>query len=108
MLVFVVVLQLLAHYIVNRDARRLASVLLLFSFELPTLLFVLSRLFRWTRRRGISGVWFVVMGIFLAAAVGSSWGALFHAVSQAFPGLGLRAFTTPPFPLSRDVLYGLT
>lgn len=108
MLVFVVVLQLLAHYIVNRDAGRLASVLLLFAFELPTLLFALSRLFRWTRQRGISGVWFVVMGIFLAAAIGSSWGGLFHAVSQLFPELGLRAFSTPPFPLSRDVLYGLT
>jgi hypothetical protein len=49
-LVFVVLLQLVVQYVVNRDLGRLTSVLLLFALELPCLLFALTKLFRWTRQ----------------------------------------------------------
>jgi signal transduction histidine kinase len=107
-LVFVVLLQVLVQYIANRDAARLGSVLLLFAFELPSLLFALTALFRWTRSAGLSWLLFVAMGIALAAAIGSAWGFAFFVLSERFPELGLRAFSSPPISMSRVVLYGLT
>lgn len=107
-IVFVVVLQVVVQYIANRDAGRMASVLLLFALELPALLVALSALFRWTRRRGISWLLFVAMGIVLAAAIGSSAGAIFFLTSERFPELGLRPFSSPPIYLTRVVFYGLT
>ncbi|HKU38733.1 MAG TPA: histidine kinase, partial [Polyangiales bacterium] len=89
-------------------AGRLGSVLLLFAFELPTLLFALSALFRWTRKRGHSWLLFVVLGILLAAAIGSLWGFLFFHLSELFPELGLRTFSTRPMSESRVMMYGLT
>jgi signal transduction histidine kinase len=106
-LVLVVVLQLLAQYITSRDSGRFWSVLAWFAFELTSLLFALSALFRWTRSRGMRWGAFVCLGMLLAAAIGGSWGFLFHVVSQTWPELGLRAFTTPS-SLIRLVLYGLT
>lgn len=107
-IVFVVLLQVLVQYIANRDAARLGSVLLLFAVELPALLIALSALFRWTRRAGISWLLFVAMGIVLAAAIGSATGYVFFLVSEQFPSLGLRPFSSPPIYMSRVVLYGLT
>jgi LytS/YehU family sensor histidine kinase len=43
----------------------------------------------------------------MAAAIGSAWGLIFHSVSQAFPQLGLHAFSNQPISLMRVVLYGL-
>jgi signal transduction histidine kinase len=106
-LVFVVVLQVLVAYIGNRDAVRLISVLLLFGVELPSLLIGLSALYRWTRRNGISWLVFVALGIVLAAAVGSAVGALFFLVTEQFPALNLRPFTSPPVHMSRVVLWSL-
>jgi hypothetical protein len=107
-LLAVVLLQVLAQYITSRDAGRLVSVLTLFALELPTLLVALSALFRWTRRRGLRWEYFVALGMLLAAAVGSAWGAVFYALSQAYPELGLRVFTSLPISLMRVALYGLT
>jgi signal transduction histidine kinase len=106
-IVFVVVLQVLVQYIANRDAGRFGSVLVLFAVELPALLLALSALFRWTRRAGISWLLFVAMGIVLAAAIGSSAGAAFFWVSEQFPQLGLRPFSSQPIHMSRVVFYGL-
>lgn len=106
-IVFVVVLQVVVQYISNRDAGRLGSVLLFFGFELPTLLVALSALFKWTRREGISWLVFVAMGIALAAAIGGSTGCLFYLISERFPELGLRPFSSPPIHMSRVVFYGL-
>jgi signal transduction histidine kinase len=106
-LVLVVMLQLLAQYITSRDTVRFWSVLVWFAFELTSLLFALSALFRWTRSRSLRWGFFVGLGMLLAAAIGSAWGFAFHALSQALPQLGLRAFTTPS-TLTRIVLYGLT
>lgn len=106
-IVFVVLLQVVVQFISNRDAARLGSVLLLFAFELPSLLIALSTLFRWTRHRGISWLVFVAMGIVLAGAVGSIWGAIFFTVADTFPQLGLKPFSSPPIHMSRVVFYGL-
>jgi sensor histidine kinase YesM len=106
-IVFVVLLQVLVQYIANRDAGRLGSVLLLFAVELPLLLLALTALFRWTRRTGISWLLFVAMGIVLAAAIGSASGCIFFLISERFPALGLRPFSSPPIYMSRVVLYGL-
>jgi signal transduction histidine kinase len=107
-LLLVVLLQLIAQYITSRDTARLLSVLALFALEVPTLLFALSRLFRWTRQRGLRWELFVGIGMLLSAAIGSAWGALFHLASQSYPELGLRLFTAFPVSLMRVVLYGLT
>jgi signal transduction histidine kinase len=107
-LVAVVLLQQLAQYITNRDQVRLVSVMMWFSLELPTLLWTLSFLFRWSRARQVPWGGFVALGMLLAAAVGGAWGALFFFVSHDWPQLGLRAFTTQPVSLMRTVLYGLT
>ncbi|HEY2732630.1 MAG TPA: histidine kinase [Polyangiales bacterium] len=106
-LVVVVVLQLLAQYITSRDAGRLVSVLVWFGFELPVLLVGLSRLFRWSRKNRLAWGVFVSLGLLLSAVVGATWGFIFHSVSQAFPELGLRAFSNQPNSLIRVVLYGL-
>jgi signal transduction histidine kinase len=106
-LIVVVVLQLLGQYITSRDTGRFLSVLLWFSLELPNLLIGLSWLFRWTRRRRMGWGGFVSLGMLLAAAVGSAWGFVFFSVSEAFPGLGLHAFSNQPSSLLRVVLYGL-
>ncbi|HEX4351360.1 MAG TPA: histidine kinase, partial [Polyangiales bacterium] len=106
-LVVVVVLQLLAQYITSRDAGRLISVMVWFGFELPVLLVGLSLLFRWSRKKRLAWGVFVSLGLLLSAVVGATWGFIFHGVSQAFPDLGLRAFSNQPSSLIRVVLYGL-
>jgi signal transduction histidine kinase len=107
-LILIVVLQQLAQYITNRDAIRLGSVLCWFGVELPTLLFGLSRLYRWSRRRALRWGVFVALGLLLSTVVGRVSGGLFFAVMHHWPELGLRAFANLPASFTRIVLYGLT
>jgi hypothetical protein len=107
-LLLVVVLQQVAQFITNRDAMRLGSVLAWFGLELPTLLLVLSQLFQFARRHQLRWGVFVALGMGEAAILGAFWGFVFYHVMQAYPELGLRAFTSRPASLTRIVLYGLT
>ncbi|MET0389720.1 MAG: histidine kinase, partial [Polyangiales bacterium] len=110
-LLLVVLLQQVGQYITNRDLIRLRSVLLWFSLELPTLLFALSRLFAWSRRHQLRWGMFVGLGLLISTLLGAIGGGMFHLLSQAWPGLGLRLFSLQPalpVTLTRIVMYGLT
>ncbi|HEX4353621.1 MAG TPA: histidine kinase, partial [Polyangiales bacterium] len=61
----------------------------------------------WSRKKRLAWGVFVSLGLLLSAVVGATWGFIFHGVSQAFPDLGLRAFSNQPNSLIRIVLYGL-
>jgi len=104
----VVALPQVAQYITNRDAQRLGSVLLLLGLELPTLLLALSKWFAWSRKKELRSSVFIGVGMLLSAIIGAFWGGLFHAVSETWPELGLRAFSNDPRSGTRVVLYGLT
>lgn len=104
----VVLLQLLASYITNRDAARFGSVLLLFAFELPVLMFALEALFQHARRQGRSSAWLVGAGLLVASLLGASCGALFFEVSTRFPEWGLHMMSIGPITLLRSVFFGMT
>ncbi|MFT3711790.1 MAG: histidine kinase [Archangium sp.] len=104
----VVLLQLLANYIANRDAGRFASVLLLFAFEMPVVMVALERLFHVARRRGFSSGWLVVAGLLVSGVVGAAFGALFYEVSEAFPEWGLHTTSVGPMTFLRSLFFGMT
>jgi sensor histidine kinase YesM len=104
----VVVLQVLASYIPNRDLGRLFSVLLLFAVEMPVLFFSLDALFGWANRRHLRAAVVVVLGMALSSIIGAVSGALFWVLAQRFPELGLHTSTIQPLDLSRMVLFGFT
>jgi len=104
----VVALQQVAQYITNHDTQRLGSVLLLFSFQLPTLLYALSKWFDWSRKHELRSSVFIGVGMLWSAIIGAFWGGLFYVVSELWPELGLRAFSNDPKSATRLVLYGLT
>lgn len=104
----VVLLQLLANYSTNRDAARFGSVLLLFSFEMPVLMFALESLFQHARRRGLSSAWLVGAGLLVASVIGATFGGLFLLVSEHFPEWGLHTMSIGPITMMRSIFFGMT
>lgn len=108
MVVGVVVLQLVAYFITNRDLGRLLSVLALFAVEIPLLMVALEALFYFAARRALSSGRMVVLGLLVASVIGAAMGALFFAVSEAFPQLDLHTSAVAPMTFVRTVLFGMT
>ncbi len=107
-MVAVVLLQLSASYIINRDLGRLLSVLLLFSVEMPVLFVCLNVLFGWATRHGLRSPSVVVAGMGLSGVIGATFGAGFWWLALRFPDLGLHTSTSQPLDLGRMSLFGFT
>jgi uncharacterized membrane protein YhaH (DUF805 family) len=106
--VAVVLLQLVANYIANRDLGRFASVLGFFVFEMPPLMVALNALFQRARQRGRSSFWLVLVGLGVSSVVGSVFGAGLFGVSEYLPSLGLHTSSLYPMTFLRTVLFGMT
>ncbi len=106
--VAVVVLQLLATYIANRDIGRFWSVLSLFGMEMPPLLLLLNALFTRARREARSSMWLVGVGLVTAALLGAFFGALLYVLSETLPALGIHTSSMYPMTPLRSVLFGMT
>jgi signal transduction histidine kinase len=106
--VVVVLLQLVAYYIANRDLGRFFSVLLLFAMEMPPLMMALTALFHWARRHERSSGWVVGVGLLLAGGIGGAFGMVFYGLSEHFPSLGLHTSALHPMSLVRSALFGMT
>src|SRR5438105_2911266 len=104
--VSVVLVQLLASFVGNRDSVRFFSVLLFLVIELPVVLVVLSALFSWTRRTGRGWIWFVGLGVISASLTGLASGAIFFAIAEALPSLDLHLTITQPPTLARSLVIG--
>jgi signal transduction histidine kinase len=104
----VVLLQLLASYIVNRDLGRFVSVLLLFAMEMPPLMLTLTALFKGARRQERSSGWLVAVGLLVAAAIGGFFGAVLYELNEYVPGLGLHTSSLYPVSFLRSVFFGVT
>lgn len=104
----VVLLQLLANYIANRDVGRFLSVLLLFAMEMPPLMLTLNALFRGARRRERSSAWMVLVGLVIAGGIGGVFGGVLYALSEYVPSLGLHTSSLYPMTFLRSVFFGMT
>ena len=102
----VVLVQLAASYVSNRDASRFVSVLIFLCVELPLVMLALSALFGWTRRTGRGWLWLVGLGSLIAGFIGASAGGLFFAVTEAWPGLELRLNVFGASTAIRAVVFG--
>ncbi|MBK7862674.1 MAG: histidine kinase [Archangiaceae bacterium] len=103
----VLLAQLAAGYVSNRDATRFVSVLLFYCLELLPLMVALSAVFRWTRRTGRGWGWVVGIGAAVAATIGVSAGALFYWLSeQVVPQLDLHLYTSGHSSLGRAMVFG--
>lgn len=104
----VVLLQLLANFIANRDLGRLFSVLLLFAMEMPPLMLTLNALFHRARHRELSSGWLVIVGLLLAGVIGGLFGGGLYVLSESVPSLGLHTSSIHPMTFLRSVLFGAT
>jgi sensor histidine kinase YesM len=104
----VVLLQLLAYYIANRDAGRFFSVLLLFAMEMPPLILTLNALFHRARHLERSSGWLVIVGLLVAGAIGGVFGGVLYVLSESVPSLGLHTSSVHPMTFVRSVLFGAT
>ena len=101
----VVLVQLFAGFLSNRDTTRALSVLILLVLELPPLMVALSALFRWTRENS-RGVWWVVgLGVVTAGSIGLAAGGIFYWLAGLLPSLDLHINVSPPSTLSRALVF---